>query len=79
ADVAAAQARRLLDLAAEARDRLRDLHHGTARLDEDALGFLRTWFGTSVAGDLADPSHRHDTVARLHARFNDMLGPQRRL
>ncbi len=79
ADVAAAQARRLLDLAAEARDRLRDLHHGTARLDEDALGFLRTWFGTSVAGDLADPSHRHDTVARLHARFDDMLGPQRRL
>ncbi|MFJ9154256.1 putative baseplate assembly protein [Streptomyces sp. NPDC102270] len=78
ADVAAAQARRLLDLAGEARDRLRDLHHEAARLDEDDRGFLRTWFGASVVGDLADAADRHETVARLLSRFDELLEPKLR-
>ncbi|MFF9472133.1 putative baseplate assembly protein [Streptomyces roseolus] len=78
ADVAAAQARRLLDLPGRARDRLRDLHHGAVGFDEDDHGFLRTWFGAPAVGDLADDADRHDTVARLLSRFHELLEPRLR-
>ncbi|MFJ5784459.1 putative baseplate assembly protein [Streptomyces hydrogenans] len=78
ADVAAAQARRLLDLPDRARDLLRDLRHEAAELDEDDLAFLRTWFGTSPVGDLDDATTRHDTFARLLSRFHELLEPKLR-
>lgn len=78
ADVAAAQARRLLALPDEARDRLRDLHHEAAGLDEDERDFLRTWFGATRVGDLSDATVRHDTYARLLSRFHALLEPKLR-
>ncbi|MET8967153.1 putative baseplate assembly protein [Streptomyces hydrogenans] len=78
ADVAAAQARGLLDLADRARDRLRDLQHDAAELDEGDLDFLRTWFGASLVGDLADATARHETLARLLSRFHELLEPKLR-
>ncbi|MEV5311821.1 putative baseplate assembly protein [Streptomyces sp. NPDC052610] len=72
ADVAAAQARRLLDLAAEARDRLRTID-ATAPTDEDR-DFLRALLGRSLAG--GPDSER--LVPRLRSRFDELLRPRLR-
>lgn len=73
ADLAAAQARRLLSLATEARDHLRDLHHGVTGLSQDDRDFLRTLFGASVLDDLADDTDSQGAIARLLSRFDEFL------
>ncbi|MGX1128869.1 putative phage baseplate assembly protein [Streptomyces glaucescens] len=72
ADVAAAQARQLLDLAAEARDRLRAID-ATAPTDEDRA-FLRALFGRS----LADGPDSERLLPRLRSRFDELLRPRLR-
>ncbi|AIR96863.1 putative baseplate assembly protein [Streptomyces glaucescens] len=71
-DLAAAQAHRLLDLAAQARDRLRDLQHSATELTEDDRAFLRLLFGRAFA-DETDPE---DTLRRLRSRFDELLRPK---
>jgi len=71
-DMAAAQAHRLLDLAAEARDRLRDLQYSATDLTDDDRAFLRLLFGRAFADD-ADPE---DTLHRLRSRFDELLRPK---
>jgi predicted phage baseplate assembly protein len=72
ADVAAAQARQLLDLAAEARDRLRAIQ-ASAPTDEDR-DFLRALFGRS----LTDGPDSERLLLRLRSRFDELLRPRLR-
>ncbi|MER6349817.1 putative baseplate assembly protein [Streptomyces sp. NPDC001595] len=74
ADAAAAQARRLLDLAAEARDRLRDLQHSATELDAEDRKFLRALFGRAYS-DTEDPETH---LLRLRSRFDELLEPKLR-
>ncbi|MGW1273514.1 hypothetical protein ACWD5A_33520, partial [Streptomyces sp. NPDC002491] len=81
ADVAAAQADRLLSLAAEARDGLRDLHHGAAALRPESPELLAALFGPSFTDDvagLADDAERHGAVARFLCVFDDFFEPRLR-
>ncbi|MEV5726142.1 putative baseplate assembly protein [Streptomyces pharetrae] len=71
-DMAAAQAHRLLDLAAQARDRLRDLQYSATELTDDDRAFLRLLFGRSFADD-TDPE---DVLRRLRSRFDELLRPK---
>ncbi|WP_432158130.1 putative baseplate assembly protein [Streptomyces sp. bgisy153] len=77
-DVAAAQARQLLDLAARARDLLREVHHGVAELDDAERELLSALFGPSVLDDLARAATRRQVATRLLSRLDTLLEPRLR-
>lgn len=78
ADVAAAQARQLLDLAARARDLLREVHHGVSELDDDERELLLTLFGPAVLDDLPRAATRRHVAPRLLSRLDALLEPRLR-
>ncbi|WP_329214415.1 putative baseplate assembly protein [Streptomyces sp. NBC_01485] len=81
ADLAAAQGRRLLGLAARARDGLRDLHHGVAELQPESRELLTALFGASFLDDfagLADDAERRGRAARFLSVFEDFFEPRLR-
>ncbi|MDX3310064.1 putative baseplate assembly protein [Streptomyces sp. ME08-AFT2] len=81
ADVAAAQAELLLSLAAEARDGLRDLHHGAAGPRPESRELLAALFGPSFTDDitgLADDAERYGAVARFLTVFDAFFEPRLR-
>ncbi|SEP95313.1 putative baseplate assembly protein [Streptomyces sp. yr375] len=81
ADLAAAQGRRLLGLAARARDGLRELHHGVAELHPESRELLTALFGASFLDDfagLADDADRRGRAARFLSLFEDFFEPRLR-
>ncbi|MFE6690638.1 putative baseplate assembly protein [Streptomyces sp. NPDC057743] len=78
ADVAAAQARQLTDLATRARDRLRDLHHSATSLSDEDREFLETLFAKRHLRGVFDDADPGNALGQLLSRFDEFLEPKLR-
>ncbi|WP_329144815.1 putative baseplate assembly protein [Streptomyces sp. NBC_01456] len=78
ADLAAAQARQLTDLATRARNRLRDLHHSVTALSDEDRDFLQLLFGERQLLGLSDDADPGRVLGRLLSRFDELLEPKLR-